>query len=117
MTSSPPGASRRGDGANAGLGSIDYSQAPRAVYYVHSTGDRWRVHDCVVEGGRVKRVGLPGAERATCRVFVAATGVKKLYRRLPREIWEATPAHLNRQLASAEFLATAAFRPELTSPR
>ncbi len=87
-----------------GLGRMDYSQAPAAVYYIASTGDRWRVHDCVMHEGKLRRIGLPGAERATARVFVAESGVRKLYRRLPREIWEATPAHLDRQLTTAEYL-------------
>jgi hypothetical protein len=89
-----------------GLGSIDYSQAPKAVYYIASTGDRWRVHDCVVKDGKPVRIGLPDTEGATCRVFVAATGVKRYYRRLKGEVWRATPAQLDRQLAASEFLAT-----------
>ncbi len=91
---------------NRGLGSIDYSQAPRAVYYIDGAGERWRVHDCVFERGRYRRVGLPGAEAATCRVFVSSAGVKRSYTRLRREIWEATEAHLARQLASAGFMPT-----------
>lgn len=99
-----------------GLGRIDYSQAPQAVYYIASTGDKWRVHDCAIIDGRLRRVGLPGAEAATSRVFVGPDGVKKLYRRKPREIWEATPAHLDRQLVTAEYLPTVPFDPRTRDP-
>lgn len=101
---------------SAGLGRIDYSQAPKAVYYIASTGDKWRVHDCAMIDGKLRRVGLPGAERATSRVFVGPDGVKKLYRRQPREIWEATPAHLDRQLVKAEYLPTETFNPRDRDP-
>lgn len=100
------------DREDPGLGRIDYSQAPRAIYFVASTGDRWRVHDCVIADGKPVRVGLPATERATCRVFVASTGVKKVYLRRPREVWRLTAAQLDRQLTAAEFLATEAFAPQ-----
>lgn len=89
---------------DAGLGRVDYSQAPRAVYFVASTGDRWRVHDCRVELGRVARVGLPGMDGATHRVFVAPGGEKKVYRRLPGEVWRETAAQLDRQLVAAQVI-------------
>lgn len=87
-----------------GLGSIDYSQAPRAVYYFASTGERWRVHDCVIRDGKPVRIGLPDSDGATGRVFVA-NGVNRYYRRLKGEVWPATPAQLDRQFAASEFLA------------
>lgn len=109
---------RRDDADTAvGLGSIDYSHSPRAVYYIDGAGERWRVHDCVFEDGKLRRVGLPGTPRATRRVFVNAAGVKRLYVRTPREIWEATEAHLARQLANAGYLPTELFLPEQTTPR
>lgn len=88
-----------------GLGSIDYSQAPTAVYYIASTGERWRVHDCVIRDGKPVRIGLPDSDGATGRVFVSAAGLKRYYRRLKGEVWRATPAQLDRQLAASEFLA------------
>lgn len=103
--------------ASPGLESIDYSHAPKAVYYVPSTGDRWREHGCVLERGKLWRVGLSGAERSTSRVFVAKSGVRKLYRRVPRDIWEATAADLDRQRTVAEYSATMTFIPEMTTPR
>jgi len=87
-----------------GLGRIDYRQAPTAVYFVAATGDRWRIHDCRMEGGRLVRFPTPGAEAAEYRVFVAATGVKKLYRRTKGELWRLTEAQLDRQLLASEFL-------------
>lgn len=89
---------------DAGLGRLDYSQAPAAVYFVAATGDRWRVHDCVMEGGRLVRLGSPDNPRAAYRVFVAETGVRKLYTRLKGEVWRLTPAQCDRQLTAAEFL-------------
>lgn len=103
--------------ADGGLGRVDYSQAPKAIYYIASTGDRWRVHDCVVRAGKPVRIGLPDSDGATCRVFVAATGVKKLYLRQRGEIWRCTPAQLDRQLMASEFLATTAFVPEQRTAR
>lgn len=89
--------------SDRGLGSIDHSQAPRAVYYTTSTGERWRVLDCVVRDGKPVRIRLPDSNGPSDRVFVAANGVKRYYRRLKGEVWRATPAQLDRKLAASEF--------------
>ena len=100
------------------LGRVDYSRAPAAVYFVTGEGSRWRVHDCVVRAGKPVRAGLPGVQGATCRVFVAANGVKRLYHFAKGEhAWKATAAQLDRQLVGAEYLATEAFRPEERTAR
>lgn len=88
-----------------GLGWLDCSQAPSAVHYIVSTGEPWRVHDCPINDGKPVRIGLPDAEGATARAFVAANGVKRYCRRLKVEVWRATPAQLTRQLTASEFLA------------
>jgi hypothetical protein len=101
-----------------GNGHVDHSQAPAAVYYVTAEGTRWRVHDCIVRGGKPIRIGLPGREGASCRVFVAKNNVKKLYRFARGELsWKATADQFDRQLAAAEFLATEAFQPAERTPR
>lgn len=87
---------------DTGNGRLEYA-AKGAVYWISPTGDRWRVHDCVMKDGVLARVPME-SEDATFRVFVAETGVKKLYRRQPRELWTLTPARCERQLSAAEFL-------------
>lgn len=100
MSPRAPEAFRR----DAGLGRLDYSQAPAAVYFVAGTGDRWRIHDCRMVDGRLRPFPTPGAAAAQYRVFVAETGVRKVYTRTKGEIWRLTEAQLDRQLAAAEFL-------------
>ncbi len=91
---------------DTGNGRLEYRAGPpAAVYYVAPHGDRWRVHDCVMKGKKLTRVPIE-SEAATSRVFVAETGVKKLYRRKPRELWTLTPARCERQLLESEFLGT-----------
>jgi hypothetical protein len=82
-----------------------------ATYYVAPNGDRWRIHDCVYEGGKYRRVTLESSE-ATFRVFVGPpeSGVRKLYRRQRRERFVLSPAACERQLQQSEYLgSTGAF--------
>lgn len=89
---------------DAGMGRLEWVVGPPpAVYYVAHEGSRWRIHDCVLAGRRLTRVPTE-SEAATCRLFVAETGMKKLYRRRPRELWPLTPARCERQLMEAELL-------------
>lgn len=97
---------------DTGCGRLVYAMDPPRLYYHTAQGESvWRVYDCVFEAGRLQSVGMPPKDRATRRVFVAATGVRKVYRRLPGEVWRATPSSFDRQLLAAEFLATSVFNP------
>lgn len=102
---------------DTGCGRIVETIAPSATYYETPSGDRWRVHDCVFEGGRFRRVELESRE-ATRRVFVAATGVRKVYQRAHRERFKLTPCACERQLQEAEYLPmTGAFNSAERTPR
>jgi hypothetical protein len=75
-------------------------QQPPATYYVDPEGVRWRVVDCVMVGGRLRRTALE-SPRATCRVFIDRQGLKRLHGRQPHEIWRIVPTVCLRQLRHA----------------
>lgn len=95
-----------------GVGRVVYTVDPPRLYF-HTAGELgvWRVYDCVFEDGRLRPLGMPPKAGATRRVFVSETGVRKVYRRQPGEVWRDTAATFDRQLLAAEFLATSAFNP------
>ncbi len=90
-----------------GTGRLRYQAMPAATYYIaQGEAGVWRIHDCVMVDGALRRVELEHP-RATYRVFVGRPdtgGVRKLYRFRPREIRKLSPAACERQLLESEFL-------------
>lgn len=96
--------------------AILHRVAATGVVYLEVDGIRWRVHDCVFEGGRFRPVSLANA-KATSRIFVAANGVKKSYRFTRGERRELTAARLEAQLGGAGYLPVEQYDPSERTAR
>jgi len=78
-------------------GRIEHQVSPPCTYYVAADGERWRVIDCIMTGGYLRRTSLESA-RASCRVFLSRTGLKRLCGRQQNEVWTLSPQVCQRQL-------------------
>ena len=86
------------------------------MYYVEASGEKWRLYDCVMKEGKLRRVDL-GSRAAICRVFVSPDKTRLAYMRRRGEDLPVTAIDCRRMLAAAEYLATEAFRPEERTAR
>lgn len=73
--------------------------------YLEVDGERWRVHDCALLKGGLKRLPTPSS-RAKYRVFVAADGRRRAHLFTWREIREITASKLEVQFRRAGYLGT-----------
>lgn len=95
------------------LPRLEHQVKPPAMYFLAVDGSRWRILDCVMAGGTLRRTALE-SPRAICRIFIDRRGGRRLYGRQPREIWKLVPALVQRQLMIASVADTpfAADEPE-----
>ena len=88
---------------------------PGAVYFVSDSGDRYRVYDTMFSGGKHTRVPLTD-RRAKYRVFVPATGTRRVYLFKPGENRELAEELVAQQLRESEWSATRRFDPSKRTP-
>jgi hypothetical protein len=86
------------------------------VFYQAPDGAWYHVYDRRRRDGKWT-AEVPPLRAAVSRVFVPASGPKRLYKFGPGEIHELTEAHLERQLRQAEYLHTSRFDAAARQPR
>ena len=82
------------------LPRLEHQVKPPGIYLLAEDGSRWRLMDCIMVGGKLRRATLESV-RATCRLFMDRTGTMRQYGRKPREDWRILPSLLQRQLQEA----------------
>ena len=90
--------------------SLELVGPGNAKVYLTVEGERWRVYDTWLVAGKLKAT-TPPSTRATARVFVSESGVRKLCRFKRNESRVLSDARLAEQLRRAEYLATERFNP------
>lgn len=91
------------------LPRLEHQVKPPKVYLVALDEARWRIVDCVMTQGTLRRTALE-SPRATCRIFLRGE-VMRHYGRKPRESWKLIPATLQQQL-DRSVLASTPFAPD-----
>lgn len=85
---------------NSAVPRVERQLDPTVVLFVAEDETRFRVMDCIMVNGQLRRLRLE-SPRATCRIFLGRRGEMLHYGRKPRETWTISPEALQRQLRAA----------------
>jgi hypothetical protein len=100
----------------ADTSSVITQTAHGAIYFTGPDGVVYRVLDVLMKDGTM-HASNPPASWAKSRVFRPQKGLRRLYRFSRGESREPTESELQRQLATAEYLAAEKYDSAIRQPR